>query len=74
MPYLTKTGFQWRQLPNDLPPWPICYYYFWRWRNEGTWQRLNKALVEKRRQQAERKASPSVGVTDPQSVKIVNGV
>ena len=25
--YLVKTGCQWRQLPKDLPPWPIVRYY-----------------------------------------------
>lgn len=67
--YVTKTGCQWRQLSNDLPPWPICYYYFWKWRNDGTRLRLNKALVEKRRLKAERKASASVGIIDSQSIK-----
>ncbi|WP_138505713.1 transposase [Spirosoma lacussanchae] len=26
--YVTKTGGQWRQTPNNLPPWPLCYCYF----------------------------------------------
>ena len=65
--YVTKTGCQWRQMPNDLPPWPLCYYYFWKWRNDGTWERLNKALVRRRRQKAKREASPSMGVIDSQS-------
>jgi len=67
--YITKTGGQWRQMPNDLPPWPLCYYYFWKWRNDGTWEKINKALVERRRKKARREASPSVGVIDSQSVK-----
>lgn len=40
-----------------------------RWRNEGTWERLNKSLVERRRKKAKREASPSVGVIDSQSIK-----
>jgi transposase len=67
--YVTKTGCQWRQLPNDLPPWPLCYYYFWKWRNNGTWEKINKALVKRRREKAGREASPSVGIIDSQSVK-----
>jgi putative transposase len=67
--YITKAGCQWRLLPKDLPPWPICYYYFWKWRNEGKWEKLNKALVERRRVKAGRDPSPSVGVIDYQSVK-----
>ncbi|QHV99301.1 IS5 family transposase [Spirosoma endbachense] len=66
---MTKTGCQWRLLPNDLPPWPLCYYCFWNWRNQGNWQKLNKAVVERRRQKAGRDGSPSVGVIDSQSVK-----
>jgi|GEM_PF-360625 len=54
-------------MPNDLPPWPLCYYYFWKWRNDGTWERLNKALVKRRRQKDGRAASPSAGVIDSQS-------
>lgn len=65
--YLTKTGCQWRLVPNDLPPWPICYYYFWKWRTDGNWQKLNKALVERRRQKARHDGSPRVGVIDSQS-------
>lgn len=41
----------------------------WKWRNDGTWQKLNKALVERRRKKAKREASPSVGIIDSQSVK-----
>lgn len=67
--YVTKTGCQWRQMPNDLPPWPLCYYYFWKWRNDGTWERLNKELVGRRRKKAKREASPSVGIIDSQSIK-----
>ncbi|MGA0556487.1 transposase [Larkinella sp. VNQ87] len=67
--YLTKTGCQWRQMLNDLPPWRFCYSYFWKLCNDGTWERLNKALVERRGQKAKREALTSVGVVDSQSVK-----
>lgn len=67
--YVTKTGCQWRQLPKDLPPWPLCYYYFWKWRNDGTWQALNKALVQYRRKKEKCNSSPSVGIIDSQSIK-----
>jgi putative transposase len=67
--YVTRTGCQWRLLPNDMPPWQLCYYYFWKWRNNGTWQRLNKILVERQRLVFSRAPSPSVGIIDSQSVK-----
>ncbi|WP_345245568.1 IS5 family transposase [Nibrella saemangeumensis] len=67
--YVTKTGCQWRQMPNDLPPWQLCYYYFSKWRDDGTWLKINQKLVKRRRVKAKREASPSVGVIDSQSVK-----
>jgi len=69
--YLTKSGCQWRLLPNDFPPYPICFYYFRRWQRSGEWARLNKMLVEADRQQTapSAHASPSVAIVDAQSVK-----
>ena len=69
--YLTKTGCQWRLLPNDFPPYPICFYYFRRWQGNGQWAQLNKVLVEQERQQSapSGQASPSVAILDAQSIK-----
>jgi len=33
-------------LPHEYPPWKTVYTQFWRWRNDGLWQKLNVALVE----------------------------
>jgi transposase len=33
--YLLVTGCQWRNLPNDLPPWKTVYRYFREWRQSG---------------------------------------
>ena len=69
--YVTKSGCQWRLLPNDFPPYPICFYYFRRWQQTGQWAQLNKVLVEQERQQSapSRQASPSVAILDAQSIK-----
>ena len=68
--YLTKTGLQWRMLPNDLPPFPVVYYYFKKWKLDGTIKRINQLLVRKYRVEKQgRKGSPSVGIMDSQSVK-----
>ncbi|AIZ63343.1 hypothetical protein PK28_05875 [Hymenobacter sp. DG25B] len=69
--YLTKSGCQWRLLPNDFPPYPLCFYYFRRWQQTGHWTRLNKVLVEQERQRAAPSghASPSVAILDAQSIK-----
>ena len=69
--YLTKSGCQWRLLPNDFPPYPICFYYLRRWQANGRWAQLNKVLVEQDRKQSapSGQSSPSVAVVDAQSVK-----
>ena len=72
--YVTKTGCQWRQMPNDLPPWPLCYYYFWKWRNNGTWERLNKGSCRATddRKQNER-PRPAWESLIPKVLNVVNG-
>lgn len=60
---------QWRLLPSGFPYWQLSYYYFWKWRNNGTWETINQALVELRRKKAKQEASPSVALIDSQSVK-----
>jgi putative transposase len=67
--YVLKEGITWRALPHDLPPWPTVYGYFNRWGKAGLWERMNDALREAVRLQAEREAEPSVAIIDSQSVK-----
>jgi putative transposase len=68
--YLPKTGCQWRQLPHDFPRWPTVYhYYFSKWRIDGTFERINRALRERLRVRLGRDPQPSAGVVDSQSVK-----
>ena len=42
--YIVRGGGAWRLMPHDLPPWQIVYQYFWRWRQDGTWQRMHDLL------------------------------
>src|SRR5262249_62131095 len=51
------------------PPWSTCYDYFRKWRNNGTWSRINDALRTRVRHRNGRKKSPSMGIIDSQSVK-----
>ena len=44
--YLLKSGCQWRMLPHEFPRWPTVYHYFRRWRMDGTWERVNRSLLE----------------------------
>ena len=67
--YVVRTGCQWRLLPYEFPPWSTVYWWFRRWRLDGTWERLNTALREQVRRAADRNPEPSAGIIDSQSVK-----
>jgi putative transposase len=67
--YLLRTGCQWRALPKDFPPHTTVQYYFYTWRDQRLWRRINLVLVRRARQAAGRHAEPSAGVIDSQSVK-----
>lgn len=68
--YHVRAGGAWRMLPRDLPPWQTVYGYFRDWRADGTLDRLHDALREQVRTKRERrKAEPSAGIVDSQSVK-----
>jgi putative transposase len=67
--YLTKTGCQWRQLPNDFPNWSTVHTFFRRARLKGIWEAILKALVEKSRVQMGRNPEPSYAIIDSQSSK-----
>jgi putative transposase len=67
--YITRGGCAWRMMPTDLPPWSTCYDYFYKWRNDGTWARINDTLRTQVRHGEGRPKSPSLGIIDSQSVK-----
>jgi transposase len=67
--YVVRSGCAWRLLPHDFPAWSTVYDYFRKGRNEGVWERIVTTLRERLRVQAGRKATPSAGIIDSQSVK-----
>lgn len=67
--YLDRTGAQWRALPKDFAPWPTVWSYFRQWRNDGTWERIHRALREQVRGSGGREPTPSAAIIDSQSVK-----
>lgn len=67
--YVVRTGCQWRLAPHEFPPWSTVYYWFRRWRLDGTWERLNRELRERVRVAAGRARQPSAAILDSQSVK-----
>jgi putative transposase len=71
--YVDRTGCQWRQLPIDFPNWKSVDTVFWRWRNEGIWQRIHDALREQTRRSAGKHKTPSAAIIDSQSVRTAEG-
>ncbi len=71
--YVVRTGCQWRMLPSDFPNWNTVYGIFWKWRNQGTWQRIHDRLREKVRKAVGKKSTPSVAIIDSQSIRTAEG-
>jgi transposase len=66
--YQSRTGCQWRYLPHDFPKYQAVYYYFAKWRDDGTDQVIHDLLRWEVREQAGRSADPSAVVLDSQTV------
>ena len=66
--YQSRTGCQWEYLPHDLPPRSATYYYFAKWRDDGTDQAIHDLLRWQSREQKGRRADPALVVLDTQSV------
>jgi putative transposase len=60
-------------LPKEFPNWNTVYGVFWRWRNDGTWQRIHDALRAKVRKAAGKQSTPTVAIIDSQSVRTAEG-
>ncbi len=67
--YVLRTGCQWRYLPEGFPHWNTVYWYFARWTDDGTWERVNDHLRRQWRVQIGRDAEPSAAIIDSQSAK-----
>src|SRR3712207_6782384 len=67
--YVLRSGCPWRLLPCEFPPWRTVYYWFRKWRIEGTFEHLSAALRERLRVLSGRNAQPSAGIADSQSAK-----
>jgi hypothetical protein len=48
--YIAQSGCNWRMLPKDFPPFTSAQYYFYLWRNDGTWEAINHVLVMQARE------------------------
>lgn len=72
--YVTRTGCQWRLLPHDLPHWSTVHKYFAAWHTRGVFENINTRLRGIARVKAGKEKTPTVGVIDSQSVKIVANI
>jgi putative transposase len=71
--YVTRTGCQWRMLPRTFPNWNTVYGVFWRWRNEGVWEKVHDALRAKTRRSVGKKSTPTAAIIDSQSIRTAEG-
>ena len=67
--YIARTGCPWRMLAKDFPPFTTVQGYFYDWRDNGLFDKINFELLLQAREAAGREPSPSAGVIDSQSVK-----
>jgi putative transposase len=67
--YLARAGCPWRLLPREFPHWTAVRYYFDKWTHDGTWEEVNRRLVEQAREHRGRARQPTAAIVDSQSVK-----
>ncbi len=67
--YMTRTGGGWRMLPKDFPPWQTVYWWFRRFVRLMLFRTIHDIALMVDRERAGRKAGPSAGVIDSQTVK-----
>src|SRR5262249_4164957 len=67
--YVLRSGCPWRLVPHDLPAWGTLYDYVLTWRNDGTWDQIQKRLLKQVRKKQGRDEDPSAGGVDSQSIK-----
>lgn len=70
--WLTRTGSQWRNMESKYPKWELIYYYFKKWRNDGTIKAVLNELVRINRCNQGREGEASMAAIDSQSVKKVS--
>ena len=67
--HIERTGVQWGYIPHDFPPKGTVYYYFDKWKKDGTWDHLVSSLHQKVRIADKREPTPSTSSVDSQTVK-----
>jgi putative transposase len=60
-------------LPGNFPNWSTVYGIFWRWRNDGVWEKIHDALRAKVRRAVGKKSTPTAAIIDSQSIRTAEG-
>ena len=69
--YCLRVGSQWCNVPTEaFPKRELVYYYFRRWKKDGTLEKLNWDLNRLERKRLGKEDSPSLMTIDSQSVKM----
>ena len=42
--YILVSGCAWRLMPKEYPPYSTVYYYFSKWRKDGSWKQIHDRL------------------------------
>jgi transposase len=67
--YVLASGCRWKDLPHDVPPRGIAWYYFNRWSKARLWKKINGILRARVRIGRKRNEAPSLGIIDSQTAK-----
>ena len=67
--WILRIGGQWRNLPECFPKWQSVYYYFRRWKSDGTLENINLALNRLERERMGKESTPAMFCIDSQSIK-----
>ncbi|MGW6982324.1 IS5 family transposase [Streptomyces sp. NPDC054932] len=72
--YLVAGGISWRAMPADFPAWGRVYAFFRRWREHGLIAEFHDRLRGRVREREGRRAEPSAGIIEGQSVRAAASV
>jgi len=70
--YLNKTGCPWRYLPTDFPPYRLVNYYYNKWTDNRTLEKVNTALrqhLREKKAETQTRRQPSLTVKAPRKTK-----
>ena len=67
--WITRTGAQWRMMPNDLPPWATVYQQAQRWLKAGVFETMVHDLRAVLRLAQGRNEQPSAALFDSRTLQ-----